>query len=455
MAAISSLGIGSGVLTADVIDQLKAADEAAIIKPLDSKIALNTQKQEAYSLLSSLMTTFGAATSALSDDIIFENKTVDVSGEAEVTLNLGASVDSFTLETISLATKDVTKFGSLANKDATSVASGSGVLTIGGKEINYTSSMKLQDLAQAITDAGGDSFSASILQTGSAAFSLVVSSKETGADNALTITDTSGLLDSALLAAYDETTNPTGYEKIQTAADASFKYNGISMTRSTNTISDVISGLNMTLRKEGDVSNVSIKLNKSAITDEMDNFVNAYNELFSSLTNMTTVDQEAGTEGVFNEDSFVKSISRELSNVVFAYKDGNSLFNFGIDINDNGVMSFNKATLESKLDADEESVKLFFSGTLDDNGEPINGIFDTINDKVENYTGYGELFSSFETSLKTEGTNLGKSKLTAEESLRIRYETMAARFAAYDSIINQINSSFSSLQMTINNASGN
>jgi flagellar hook-associated protein 2 len=453
MAAISSLGIGSGVLTADVIDQLKAADEAAIVKPIDSKITLNTQKQDAYTLLSSLMTTFGASASSLSDGVIFENKTVDVSGEAEVSLDLGVNIDSFTLETTTLATKDVTKFGSFNNKDATAVATDSGVLTINGKEINYTASMKLQDLAQAITDAGGDSFSASILQTGSASFSLVVSSKETGIDNALTIADTTGLLDAALLNPYDETTNPNGFQKVQTAGDAVFKYNGISMTRSTNNISDIINGLNLTLRKEGDVSNVSIKLDKTAITDEMDNFVTAYNELLSNLSDMTTVNQDAGTQGVFNSDSFIKSISRELSKVVATFQNGNSLVNFGIDIDRYGVMSFNKSTLESKLNTDVEGVKLFFAGSYDDNGNATNGIFDTINDKVVGYTGYGNLFTTYEDGLKTEGTNLAKNKLSAEEALTLRYETMAARFAAYDTIINQITSSFASLQMTIDSAS--
>jgi flagellar hook-associated protein 2 len=453
MAAISSLGIGSGVLTADVIDQLKAADEAAIVKPIESKITLNTQKQDAYSLLSSLMTTFGASASALSDGVIFENKNVSTSGDAEVSLDLGVNIDSFKVETLSLATKDVTKFGSFSNKDSSAVATGSGVLTINGKEINYTPSMKLYDLAQAITDAGGDSFSASILQTGSSAFSLVVSSKNTGASNALTITDTSGLLSPSLLNPYNETTNPNGFQKVQTAGDSSFKYNGISMTRSTNTITDIVSGLNLTLIKEGDISNVSIKLDKSAITDEMDNFVTAYNELISNLKDMTTVDQEAGTQGVFNSDSFIKSISRELSKVVATFQDGNSLVNFGIDIDRYGVMSFNKTTLESKLDADASSVKLFFAGSYDDNGNTTNGIFDTINDKVVGYTGYGNLFTTYEDGLKTEGTNLAKNKLSAEDALRIRYETMAARFAAYDTIINQITSSFASLQMTIDSAS--
>lgn len=71
---ITSLGIGSGVLTADTIDKLKEADKSAIITPLDTKIDLNKQKQEAYSLLSSSMTTLKGSASALSDDTIFAGK---------------------------------------------------------------------------------------------------------------------------------------------------------------------------------------------------------------------------------------------------------------------------------------------------------------------------------------------------------------------------------------------
>ena len=42
---ISSLGIGSGVLTADVIDQLKEADRAATVTPIENDMALNDQKK--------------------------------------------------------------------------------------------------------------------------------------------------------------------------------------------------------------------------------------------------------------------------------------------------------------------------------------------------------------------------------------------------------------------------
>ena len=52
---INSLGIGSGVLTSDLIDQLRSADEDRLLKPLKSKIELGVQKEDASTLLDSLM----------------------------------------------------------------------------------------------------------------------------------------------------------------------------------------------------------------------------------------------------------------------------------------------------------------------------------------------------------------------------------------------------------------
>lgn len=461
---ITSLGIGSGVLTADTIDKLKEADKKAIITPLDTKIDLNKQKQEAYSLLSSSMTTLKGSASALSDDTIFAGKKVDVSGDAIVTVDAGTNVESFSLETTKLAKKDVTQFSAVAAKDTPGVTGGNGTLTISGVEIEYTSSMTLQDLAQAITDAGGDKFSASILKTGEGAFNLIVSSKETGEANALTISD-SGSLATTLMTPYQETTNPNGYKKVQEAADAEFVYNGIAMTRASNTIDDIAVGLNITLKKEGDVANVDISFETQNIVDEVQNFVDAYNELISNISDMTLADTETGQEGVFNNDSFVKSISRELSSMLSSMNiGGQTLMGLGVettnlagepemlfifDVDQNGKLSVNTANLEKKLNDDPEGMKELFSGAYDEDYNATDGFFDLINNKLEEYTGSGKLLSNYETSLETEAKNLAQSRTSALESLNVRYDTMAARFAAYDAIISKINSQFASLQMMI------
>ncbi|MBN2816395.1 MAG: flagellar filament capping protein FliD [Campylobacterales bacterium] len=450
---ISSLGIGSGVLTADVLDQLRAADEATQIAPIAADIELNQQKQDAYSLLTSLMTSFKASASALSYDTIFDNKSVNVSGEATVSIDAGMDVDSFTLETINLAKKDVTKLGAMTDRDETLVASSSGILTIGSGEesfeVSYNSTMTLQDLAQAITDAGGDTFSASILQTGTDSFNLVVSSKQTGANQALTITDTSGNLDAALFNAYDEATNPYGYEKVQEATDATFKYNGILATRGTNSFNDFVNGVNITLNEEGDFSNVNISLDKTPIVDEMQLLVDSYNELVSNLNDMTDYKVETGVEGVFNNDSFIKSLSRELSSMMTQIFNGDSLINYGIELNETGTMSFSASTLEAKIDADPEAVQAFFTGSTDTNGEFSPGIFTNINEQLVGYTGPNQLFSSFAEALDTESKKFAESLENATASLDARYAAMAARFAAYDSLISQINAQFSSIQMMI------
>ena len=462
--SISSLGIGSGVLTSDVIDQLKAADESRIISPLDNKITINTQQQDAYELLTSLMSSFKASASALSYDTIFDNKTIDTSGEAVVTIDSGANVESFTLETTTLAKKDITNFGEFDSRTSTLVATGeSGVLnlTIDGTthEISYDDTTTLESLAQSITDTAGADISASILETGDGKYSLVLSSKITGADQSITIQDTddgtlgSGTLD-GMFDTYDVATNPNGYQKIQTATDSEFKYNGITVTRSSNEIDDLILGVNIKLKEEGDFSSVDISQDQEAITGELQLFVDSYNTLISNLHDMTVKDQETGAEGVFNSDSFIKSISRDLTRAITTVKDDNSLMSYGIDLDRNGIMSFDTSVLETKLDEDPDAVKLFFSGGIDSDGNDKTGIFEDIDEKLKTYTGYGELLSSFETNLKEEGDNLVQSRLSAQESLDARYEIMAKRFIAYDAIISKINSQFSSLQMMIDAESG-
>ena len=46
LGKMSALGFGSQVLTQDVIDKLKAADEAGIIKPITKKVTANATKQK-------------------------------------------------------------------------------------------------------------------------------------------------------------------------------------------------------------------------------------------------------------------------------------------------------------------------------------------------------------------------------------------------------------------------
>ncbi len=446
---INSLGIGSGVLTSSLIDKLKAADTNVIIKPIDNKITTNTQEQKSESLLASLMTSLQTSASSLSYGNAFDTKTVSVTGSAQVTVDPGANIQSFTLDTVSLAKKDITKFGTQTSKTSP-IASSSGVLKINNYSITYDATTTLSSLAQSITDIAGSTVSASILQTGTNAYNLVLSSKQTGASQTLTIQDTTdgtngtGSLDASLFDASN------GYAKVQTAADANFKYNGISVTRPTNDISDLILGVHIKLTQAGDISNVNISTDKKTIIGEVQQFVDSYNTLITNVNDMTTKNQATGATGIFNGNNFVNSIPNDINSILLSRNiNGQSLMDYGIGLDRHGQMTFDSTALDAKLNSDSTAVKNFFSGGVDANGTVEKGIFVSMNDKLKSYTGYGKLLSNFSDNLKTEGTNLNKSKLSAQDALNARYAIMTTKFAAYDAMISKINNQSKSLLQII------
>jgi flagellar hook-associated protein 2 len=471
---INSLGLGSGVLTSDLLDRLKAADTANIITPIDKKITLNNQKGQALDLLSSLLTTFKSSVAALDDDGLYQKRTVSGSNDGvSVTALAGTQVQDFSLNITNIAKKNVLESAAYTSSTAL-IANGNGTMNLGigskNYSINYTSSTTLSDLKQSITDAAGSDVTASVLQTGTSAYKLIVTSKNTGLAQTISLSDTtkdattgasvaSQLKDANLITpsartgtfasdstaiatgsgtlnvnigattvplAYTATTTlsdlvstinadstlnakvtanivqfgtgdyrmvltpksgisnsitmtdagtnlkagitSTAAESgamgiIQDAQDAKFTYDGISMSRSTNTITDISYGTTINLLKDSGSANISITQDRAQIATEMEGMVNNYNTLIKQIGDMTAYDATAGKVGIFNGDNTIKNISREITKMITSYNtSGYSLPQYGISLDKTGVMSFDKATFTAKLDADPTGTETFFSG---------------------------------------------------------------------------------------------
>lgn len=444
---ISSLGIGSGVLTAEIIDKLKANDESRIIKPIENKITLANQKEDAYNLLSTLMNTFKSSASALDGDNLYLGRAVNGSTDAvTVTAESGADVQSFSITDINKAEKDIwnsnatfsTTDGAIAGL---AVGDATFTITIDGENyaISYNEDSSLEDIKNAINEAAGDVVTASMLQVGENSYELVITADDV--NQAITYADSNAGADglSALL----------DLNNIQPAKPATFKYNGIEITRSSNEISDLINGVTLRLdqnQSAEDAANISISQNETAITSEMSIFVQNYNNLVSNLQDMTASDTENGTVGVFNGESFIKSITRELNSIIFNVSTGgSSLVDYGINIDRDGVMSFDSAVFSAKFAEDPTALELFFSGDSE-----TDGLFTKLNSKMSEYTGYNQLLSNFSDSLESSKDALVSQYDKLTKSIDDRYAIMAKRFTAYDAIISKINSQFSSLEMMIN-----
>lgn len=567
---INSLGLGSGVLTADLIDKLKTADTTSLVTPIDNKITLNKQKSQALDLINSLLTNFKTSVSALDNDSLYQKRSVAGTNDGvSVTAAAGSQIRDFSLEVTNIAKKNVLQSSSFSsNTDKIANNTGKLNLNISGKNytIDYTATTTLDDLKQAINDTAGSSVTASILQTGSSAYSLVVTSKETGKAQSISLTDISGnLKDQSLVSkgivtgsfiaeddfiantgsagkmhiniagtsvgeiTYDDTTTlqqmvdninndsalsskvsasivqygtndyrmvltpkdgsegssititdepssgglvgiMTGttdkgglVNTVQDGQDASFKFDGITMTRSTNTITDVATGLTLKLLKDGGSANISISQDRDQIATELEAMVSSYNTLQQQFGSMLTNDQEAGTVGIFNGDNTIRNISREITRMISSVDlNGSSLANYGIDLNRDGTMTFDKSVFTAKMDADPDGTEAFFSGktTVNSVGSETvkDGIFTSLSNLMKSYIGSNGTVTNLISDAKTSSTTLSEDRAKAVKLLETRYDTLSAKFAAYDSIISKLNAQFSALKQQIDaaaNASNN
>ena len=195
---LSSLGLGSEVLNQETLEKLKNADISAKVKPYETKIETNTTKQKALTELTTKLAAFQSAVSSLGDSTAFGKRKVtpSVTGDsaaATLTASNGVSVQNLSVKVEKIAQKDVFQSGGIT-KDTDRVLTGtqqaaSFTIMQNGKEytIKVEANTTYADLADKINSATDGKVIAKIVSTGEKGtpYRFTLSSKETGADNAI------------------------------------------------------------------------------------------------------------------------------------------------------------------------------------------------------------------------------------------------------------------------------
>ncbi len=272
-------------------------------------------------------------------------------------------------------------------------------------------------------------------------------------------------LSAGMVQSYEASQNTLFMSKnLQKASDSEFTYNGVSITRPTNEVNDVINGVNITLEQTTEPNKpaiISVSRDNQAIIDSLKEFVKAYNELIPKLDEDTRYDADTKIAGIFNGVGDIRTIRSSLNNV-FSYSvhtdNGvESLMKYGLSLDDKGVMSLDEAKLSSALNSNPKATQDFFYGSdsKDMGGREIHqeGIFSKFNQVIANLIDGGNAkLKIYEDSLDRDAKSLTKDKENAQELLKTRYNIMAERFAAYDSQISKANQKFNSVQMMIDQA---
>jgi flagellar capping protein FliD len=272
MAAIESLGLGSGVLTNDLVEKIVGAERESSDKRLDRDEKIIDARITGYGEIKSLASTLQSATSALSLPSTAGSTTASSSDESILTTEASilAEPGTYSVEVLNTAKAhsvvtdayssidEIIGTGEIQITFGEITYDGSGDFlnqdidpTKGGPPITIDDSNKtLSGLRDAINDAGIGA-KASIINDGSG-YRLVITSEDTGAKNAMrimTLDDTGAVATSGLSSiAFNEVQNGAS-TLTQTAKgeDALLKANGLTITRASNTIEEVVPGVTLNL----------------------------------------------------------------------------------------------------------------------------------------------------------------------------------------------------------------
>jgi flagellar hook-associated protein 2 len=436
MAGLSSPGIGSGLDINGLVTKLMEAEKAPLTV-LDKKEADYQAKLTAYGTLKGAFASFQTAAKGLSSTSKFS--TVKASAADATILSANASSiakpGSYSIEIAKLAQSHKIASGTVADP---ATAIGTGTLTIDfgtytssgnsfavnadktSKSITIDSTNNsLSGIRDAINEADAG-VSASILNDGGG-YRLVLSSSDSGAANSLRVLvsgDSAGTNVDALglsQLAYDPTkTAGTGknLEQKVEAQNAELTIDGIAISKSTNSISDAITGVTLNLLKKTEAATpttVTVSRDPTNVKTAIEGFVKAYNDLAATMKDLGGYDFKTQAGGLLLGDTTLRSMQSQARSILtqrLEYADGgvSSLSDIGVSFQRDGTLSINSSKL---------------GGVLDDPTKNVAGLFAIMGVPSDSLVSYGTSTSYTQpgrygvniTQIATNGTAMGASAL--------------------------------------------
>jgi len=380
MASITSPGIGSGLDVAGLVNKLVAAEGEPAVNRLNTREAKLQAQLSALGSVKSALSTFKGALANLNNISSFQKRTATSSNTELFSVAVAGKpvAGSYEVEVKQLA--QTHKLASAAFDEASS-AVGTGTLTFQfGDPTKPAQTVTITDENNSLTgvrdavNAANIGVRASIVN-GDDGFQLVFSAENSGADNSLRIsveespadgsnTDMSGLSRLAY--------NADAYNMTQTAEakNAEVYIDGIKVSSATNTVSDAISGLTLSLKKaeEGTKATLNVALDKNSATTAVEGFVNAFNSLVGTFNQLSGYNAETKQAGILIGDSSLRGVLSQLRNVLSSPVSGldgtyRALADLGIKTQADGTLELDKTKLTAALNSNFDDIGRLFAAT--------------------------------------------------------------------------------------------
>jgi flagellar hook-associated protein 2 len=364
----------SGTSTTSSVDwaaliQVQVNAKLAQATTIQTSITANQAKISAYQNLQTLLGTLQTATTSLSNSIVNSlstsvfgaraatiTSTGDVSASSALSMSIGsgAATGDHTLQISQLATAQKVIGSSVS--DQTAALGYSGTFSIGlsggtSANISVTSDMSLQGIVDAVNaQTSTTDVQASIVEVSSGQFEMVLS----GTQDAANITTSSVSGDDVLNKLGVTDSSGAFTDVLQVAQPAEFTLDGVSLTRDTNDVTDVLTGVTFNLLQDtpsGTTLNISIAPDTSQIQTALQTLVTAYNAFRDDVSSQSQLgsDGTVSSSSVLFGDGTMRDITTQMEQALNTSIGGTSLSSLGLSFSSTNDLVLDTSTLSTAL----------------------------------------------------------------------------------------------------------
>jgi flagellar hook-associated protein 2 len=441
MASIQLGGLATGLDTSALINQLMAVEQRPIAALQTRKLKLQAVST-AFQDLNGKLLALKSRADALKDPATFFPRSVTSSDDAVATATAGpgSARGAFMLTVTGLARGSIASAtstkGALTDVVATAPGSFEFKLGAGGAVVSVAvdAGTTLDQLVKAINDknAGVKASAVNVGTSAAPAYKLTLASTATGAANNIVV-----VADGTAL----------GVANTQPAQDAAFSIAGIgSFARATNTFSDVLEGVAITLKASSGSTDLSVALDGGGVEANVQALVDGYNDVVRAIdtqTQITTGSDGTPQLGAFTGDVVPQVIRRGLAAAIATSVGGafGSLAEIGISTQKDGTLSLDAAKLQEALTSDPQAVSDLVAGT-----SARDGIADILSAKLDALTkGVTGTIAAREDGLTAQITDAGKQIDAAQARLDTTEKMLREKFNNLELLVSQIQAAGNSL----------
>jgi flagellar hook-associated protein 2 len=224
-----------------------------------------------------------------------------------------------------------------------------------------------------------------------------------------------------------------------TLLNSIFEFNGLTITRGSNVISDLVDGMTLTLNASMEAEDTTVDLSVSNDVDhiksKIENFIEEFNSVYSYVKMNSS--SSNGVRGVFLGDSNASSLLSSFRTFGYTAIEGipagnlNKLSDIGISFDPHTGLKISDANLlEQKLTGEVEQVEDIFNSA--------NGIANLIYDKIDPFLGIDGYLSTaqsrYDSNIKYLNDKMSSTQTRIDKSaevMRGRYEQLQMQMAEF------------------------